>query len=98
MPETSKRMLELMEKMNNDWLINSKSKIIFVDDGSKDKTWEIIDRLTHEHEQIGGVKLACNAGHQNALFGGMMTVKDDCDCIISIDADLQDDIYVFPIW
>ena len=96
LPETSKRMLELMEKMNNDGLINSKSKIIFVDDGSKDKTWEIIDRLTHEHEQIGGVKLACNAGHQNALFGGMMTVKDDCDCIISIDADLQDDIYVIP--
>ena len=54
LPETSKRMLELMEKMNNDGLINSKSKIIFVDDGSKDKTWEIIDRLTHEHEQIGG--------------------------------------------
>ena len=96
LPETSKRMLELMEKMNNDGLINSKSKIIFVDDGSKDKTWDIIDRLTHEHEQIGGVKLACNAGHQNALFGGMMTVKDDCDCIISIDADLQDDIYVIP--
>ena len=96
LPETSKRMLELMEKMNNDGLINSKSKIIFVDDGSKDKTWEIIDRLTHEHEQIGGVKLACNAGHQNALFGGMMSVKDDCDCIISIDADLQDDIYVIP--
>jgi len=96
LPETSKRMLELFDEMKRDKLINSKSRIIFVDDGSKDKTWSIIDELSHKHSEIGGIKLAHNAGHQNALFGGLMTVKNDCDCAISIDADLQDDINVIP--
>lgn len=94
--ETSKRMLELFGKMKSDELINEKSRIVFVDDGSKDKTWTIIDELTKEHKEIAGIKLARNAGHQNALLGGLMTVKDDCDCAISIDADLQDDINVIP--
>jgi glycosyltransferase involved in cell wall biosynthesis len=96
LPETSRRMLELFERMKQDELINDKSRIIFVDDGSKDKTWSIIDDLSHKHREIGGIKLAHNAGHQNALFGGLMTVKDHCDCAISIDADLQDDINVIP--
>lgn len=96
LPETAKRMTALFGKMKNDGLINDKSRIVFVDDGSKDRTWEIIDRLTREHPEAAGIKLACNAGHQNALFGGLMTVKDDCDCVISIDADLQDDINVIP--
>lgn len=94
--ETSKRMLELFGSMKADGLINEKSRIVFVDDGSKDKTWSIIDTLAKEHTEIAGIKLAHNAGHQNALFGGLMTVKDDCDCAISIDADLQDDINVIP--
>lgn len=94
--ETSKRMLELFGKMKSEELINEKSRIVFVDDGSKDKTWTIIDELTKEHKEIAGIKLARNAGHQNALLGGLMTVKDDCDCAISIDADLQDDINVIP--
>ena len=94
--ETSKRMLELFGIMKADGLINDKSRIVFVDDGSKDKTWSIIDALSKEHTEIVGIKLAHNAGHQNALFGGLMTVKDDCDCAISIDADLQDDINVIP--
>ncbi|MCI8520538.1 MAG: glycosyltransferase family 2 protein, partial [Clostridia bacterium] len=72
------------------------SRIVFVDDGSKDRTWNIIDTLAREHTEIAGIKLAHNAGHQNALFGGLMTVKDQCDCAISIDADLQDDINVIP--
>lgn len=96
LPETSSRMLELMKQMRNDGLVNDKSRIVFIDDGSKDKTWEIIDSLTRAHKEIAGIKLACNAGHQNALFGGLMTVKDECDCVISIDADLQDDINVIP--
>ena len=54
------------------------------------------DELTKAHTEISGIKLAKNAGHQNALFGGLMTVKDNCDCAISIDADLQDDIHVIP--
>ncbi len=96
LPETSRQMLELFDGMKTDGLINDKSRIVFVDDGSKDKTWEIIDSLSNEHAEIAGVKLARNAGHQNALLGGLMTVKDDCDCAISIDADLQDDIHVIP--
>lgn len=96
LPETSTRMLELLRRMKNDGTVNGGSRIIFIDDGSKDKTWEMIDSLAGKYEEIGGIKLACNAGHQNALFGGLMTVKDDCDCVISIDADLQDDINVIP--
>ena len=96
LPETSRRMLELFDKMKQDELINDKSRIIFVDDGSKDKTWVLIDRYSHEYREIGGIKLAHNAGHQNALLGGLMTVKDSCDCAVSIDADLQDDIIVIP--
>lgn len=96
LPETSKRMLELAECMLNDGIISKESRIIFIDDGSKDNTWNIIDRLTQENDIFGGIKLAANAGHQNALFGALMTVKDECDCAISIDADLQDDINVIP--
>ncbi len=96
LPETSTRMLELLRRMKNDGTVNGGSRIIFIDDGSKDKTWEMIDSLAGKYEEIGGIKLACNAGHQNALFGGLMTVKDDCDCVISVDADLQDDINVIP--
>lgn len=94
--ETSKRMIELFNGMKEASLINDGSRIVFVDDGSKDKTWEIIHSLTKEHKEIAGIKLAHNAGHQNALYGGLMTVKDECDCAISIDADLQDDINVIP--
>lgn len=94
--ETSRQMLALFDEMKSDDLINEKSRIIFVDDGSKDKTWEIIDRLSDEHEEIGGIKLAHNAGHQNAVLGGLMTVMGNCDCAVSIDADLQDDIHVIP--
>lgn len=94
--ETSRQMLELFDKMKKAKLINNKSRIVFVDDGSKDRTWNIIDTLAREHTEIAGIKLAHNAGHQNALFGGLMTVKDQCDCAISIDADLQDDINVIP--
>ncbi len=94
--ETSKQLLNLFDKMLADNLIDENSKIVFVDDGSKDKTWEIIRSLSDEHDSIRGIKLAKNAGHQNALLAGLMTVKDECDCAISIDADLQDDINVIP--
>lgn len=96
LPETLKRMLELFGKMRTDGLISSSSRIVFVDDGSKDRTWELISEFEKEHSEVCGIKLAHNAGHQNALYGGLMTVKDLCDCAISIDADLQDDINVIP--
>lgn len=82
--------------MIDEGVISEKSRIVFVDDGSRDKTWEIISTLCDENERYQGVKLAHNAGHQNALLGGLMTIKDECDCAISIDADLQDDINVIP--
>lgn len=96
LPETSAQMLSLFEKMRSDELIGDDSRIVFVDDGSKDNTWDIISSLTAAHKEISGVKLARNAGHQNALYGGLMTIKDECDCAVSIDADLQDDINAIP--
>lgn len=74
--------------------ISSESYICFVDDGSKDKTWEIIEELSKKNH-FTGIKLATNFGHQNAIYAGMMIMKDHADCIITIDADLQDDINVF---
>jgi len=94
--ETSRQLLELMKNMKSDSLVSSKSRIVFVDDGSKDKTWDIINRLCDDYEDICGIKLSANVGHQNALWGGLMSVVDDCDCAITIDADLQDDIHTIP--
>lgn len=94
--ETSARLLKLFDQMETAGQIGSESRIVFVDDGSKDNTWNMIAGLSQKHERIHGIKLAHNAGHQNALFAGLMTVKDECDCAISIDADLQDDINVIP--
>ena len=96
LPETLKRMLSLYKDMKADKLISSSSRIVFVDDGSNDKTWELISQFEQEHTEVCGIKLAHNAGHQNALYGGLMTIKDMCDCAISIDADLQDDINIIP--
>lgn len=92
LPETSKQLSEKMNTLINSRKISPESRIVFVDDGSKDRTWEIISEL-HEKDRIfQGVKLSCNKGHQNALLAGLMTVKDCCDMTISLDADLQDDI------
>ncbi len=91
LPETSKRLYEKMKSLVIAGKVSPDSRICFVDDGSKDKTWKMIEEL-HEAEPVFvGVKLSRNRGHQNALLGGMMTVKDDCDALISLDADLQDD-------
>ena len=73
-------------------LIGPGSRILFVDDGSKDKTWELIAQYNRENPWVEGVKLAHNRGHQNALLCGLMTAMPLCDCAISMDADLQDDI------
>ena len=96
LPDTCQKLLELFESMYKNSLISSKSRIVFIDDGSKDKTWDIIHDFSKQHKSIRGIKLAHNAGHQNALYGGLMAIKDSCDCAISIDADLQDDISVIP--
>lgn len=90
--ETASRLLGLFDTMAAENLINQKSRIVFVDDGSADKTREIIEELCGKYRAIGGVFLSKNAGHQNALLAGLMSVREKCDCAVSVDADLQDDI------
>ncbi|MDO4925286.1 MAG: glycosyltransferase family 2 protein [Turicibacter sp.] len=92
--ETAKRLKEKLNNLIDDKIISAKSRITFVDDGSKDNTWSIIEELNKEDNIFSGVKLSRNRGHQNALLSGLMTVKDYCDAAISLDADLQDDINV----
>ena len=94
--ETSSRMSGLFAKMEGEGLISPDSKIVMVDDGSRDKTWSIISGLCDSDSVFRGIKLAHNSGHQRALLAGLMTVKDECDCAVSIDADLQDDINAIP--
>ena len=85
------KLAELIEKGK----ISPESFLLFVDDGSKDKTWELIDNENKVHKEVKGLKLAGNVGHQFALTAGLIFAKDICDISISIDADLQDDIDVF---
>lgn len=92
--ETSKRLLEKVTGMMEKGIINNKSKILFVNDGSKDKTWSIIEELHEKNNIFSGVNLSRNRGHQNALLAGLMTAKEYADMTISLDADLQDDIDV----
>ena len=92
LPETSKRLKEKLSTLVKAGKIDPESRTIFVNDGSKDRTWEIIRRLHEEDPVFGGVNLSRNRGHQNALLAGLMTVKDHADMAISMDADLQDDI------
>lgn len=92
LPETSKRLLAKVQALIADGKIADNSRIAFVNDGSKDKTWEIITALNKENPLYTGINLSRNRGHQNALLGGLMTVKDEADITISMDADLQDDI------
>lgn len=92
LPETEKRLTAKMESMISSGLADEKSRILFVDDGSKDATWELIDQYSEKNKLVSGIKLAHNRGHQNALLAGLMTAKDSADCAISLDADLQDDV------
>lgn len=92
LPETSKRLAEKMAALIAAGKIAENSRVAFVNDGSKDKTWEIIERLNRENPVFTGINLSRNRGHQNALLGGLMTVMKDADMTISMDADLQDDI------
>jgi len=90
--ETASRLLSLFEDLIDKNKISDASRICFVDDGSKDKTWNIIETLSQEHLHVSGIKLSRNRGHQNALLAGLYTVEGDI--VISIDADLQDDITI----
>ena len=90
--ETSARLKEKLSTLIKSNVIDDDSKVLFVDDGSKDKTWEIIKNLHEEDSIFSGIKLSHNRGHQNALVAGLGEASKKADMIISIDADLQDDI------
>lgn len=92
LPETSKRLTAKLGAMIEMSLISEDSKIVFVNDGSKDRTWQLIRQYHEENPMIQGINLSRNKGHQNALLAGLMTVKEYCDMAISMDADLQDDV------
>ena len=92
LPETAKRLKAKLHALTAQGKISQASRIMFVNDGSKDRTWEIISGLHGQDEIFSGVNLSRNRGHQNALLAGLMTAVQDADMIVSMDADLQDDI------
>ncbi|WP_332375010.1 glycosyltransferase family 2 protein [Lactococcus cremoris] len=90
--ETSERLKAKYEQLISNDIISPKSRIVYVNDGSKDKTWEKIKEKHAENSMFSGINLTRNRGHQNALLAGLLTVRNLADCVISMDADLQDDI------
>ena len=90
------RLTALFQRMISEGLIAGDSMMVFVNDGSRDRTWQIISELHQENKFVRGINLAHNVGHQNAIMAGMMTAKDWADAVITIDADLQDDIECIP--
>lgn len=92
LPISSKVLLDFLKRMIAKNKVSTESSILFVDDGSKDKTWAIIKRLSEQEEHFKGLKFSRNFGHQNALLAGMTTAVQFADMIVTIDADLQDDV------
>lgn len=92
LPETTKRLTELLDRLIDQNKIDMDSCILYVNDGSKDNTWPIIQELHHYNKYVNGVNLAGNVGHQNAVMAGLTVAADKGDIIVTIDADLQDDI------
>jgi glycosyltransferase involved in cell wall biosynthesis len=90
LPETARRLGTLLQRLRRVGRVAAASRILFVDDGSRDRTWEIIEQLAREDERMGGIKLSRNRGHQNALLAGLFTAEGDV--VVSVDADLQDDV------
>ncbi len=93
LPETAKRLREKFSALRKAGTISAESRACFIDDGSKDKTWNLICELHQKDPMFSGIKLSRNRGHQNALLCGLMTLRERADCVISLDADLQDDIH-----
>jgi glycosyltransferase involved in cell wall biosynthesis len=90
------RLTALFERMIAEKLISSDSMMVFVNDGSRDRTWEIIRELHAENKFVRGINMSRNVGHQNAIMAGMMTAREWADAVITLDADLQDDIECIP--
>ena len=93
---STERLTALFERMIAEGLISDDSMIVFVNDGSRDSTWETIRELHNENRFVKGINMSRNVGHQNAIMAGMMTAREWADAIITIDADLQDDIECIP--
>lgn len=93
LPVTAPVFKEMILEMSGEGKISTDSQVLFVNDGSKDKTWEIINNLAIESPIFTGISLSRNRGHQNALLAGLMEAKDNCDITISIDCDGQDDVH-----
>lgn len=91
LPISAPELLKVLDKMHAEGLASADSYVLCVNDGSRDRTWEIIEELHAADNRLKGINLAHNRGHQYALLAGLMTVIDHCDAAISIDADLQDD-------
>ena len=94
--QSVERLTVLFERMISEGQITEDSMMVFVNDGSRDSTWQIIKSLHHENKFVKGINLAHNVGHQNAIMAGMMTAREWADAVITIDADLQDDIECIP--
>ncbi len=94
--ETTKELTKIIRDLVDNQKIAATSKIVFVDDGSKDKTWSLIDEFSKEYNSVSGVKLSRNFGHQGALLAGVTRASKDSDAVITIDADLQDDVNAIP--
>ena len=94
LPETSRQLKEILYDLMDRGKISRESRVLFVNDGSKDETWNIIEDLHAQDPLFLGLKLSRNKGHQNALLAGLMTAKEYADVTISMDADLQDDVHV----
>ena len=90
------RLTALFERMIAEKLISNDSMMVFVNDGSRDRTWEIIRELHAENKFVRGINMSRNVGHQNAIMAGMMTAREWADAVITLDADLQDDIECIP--
>ena len=96
LPQTNQQLRGLLDTMMRDGLVGQGSYLLYVDDGSRDRTWMIIEGYSNSDAHVRGLKLAGNVGHQNALMAGLETTRQDADIIVSIDADLQDDIKAIP--
>ena len=96
LPQTNQQLTALLNGMMRDKLVGQGSYILYVNDGSRDRTWQLIEEYASGDDHVRGLKLAGNVGHQNALMAGLDTARLDADLTVSIDADLQDDINVIP--
>ena len=93
---SAEQLTVLFERMIAEGLISKDSMIVFVNDGSRDRTWEIIRELHAENKYVRGINMSRNVGHQNAIMAGMMTAREWADAVVTLDADLQDDIECIP--